>query len=1060
MALPAGLGLCCALTLLVSFEPCALGAQGVTTASVTGVVTDDSSRAIDSVSIQVINRATGFVALGSTRAGGRYLIRGLEPGGPYSVVVQRVGFRTQTRDYLTLAVGQAVRADFTLTTVVTELAPLTVEAVAGPLSRSTTGVEYRVSDSLLRRLPTLNRDLYGFVALVPQIAIRDGPSGGGVSYRFNSIQLDGASDQGIYARNAAGAVWGGKPISLEAVREYQILLSPYDVRLGNFAGALINAVTRNGTNELHGSAFFYGRSDGLAGGSASGGTRYNQSQFGFSLGGPIVHDRVHFFVAPEFQHRTAPGNGPYVGQGAFASPPVPVATADIDSFIRILEAKGIPAGSAALVETDNPFINLFGRLDVAFPGWRTRLVLRYIYSRADTNAFSRPDPLNFSCPAPACFPLSSLARSQVVTKHAATAAFYTSFPSGAGNELMLGYNTLPLRITPAVKAPLVRVAVPNAAAPGLAFLEAGAVEFAQGNLLDQAVFDVTDNYSLPVGAHRVTIGTRAQVYRLRLSQLRGSFGVWGFSSLDSLKRDTAVSYSLITDLGDADATLRGVELGLYAGDEWELTRRLSLTYGLRVDLPILMNRPTYVAAVDSFFVRRTDVVPSGRVLWSPRVGFHWDLTGAARSVIRGGLGVFAGDPPLAWLINAFANDGKGVAVLQCGLGRAGPAPMFVPDYANPPTACVGGAPPTPAVNLLDERLKFPTTLRVSVAYDRQLPWGLEATVEGLYTKNLNDFFYVNRNLAGPVGVDRFGRTRYGQIDTTGFARPNLVTTRFSPVIDLVNQSHNYSYNATVQVQKRLNGNFQFAGAFAYSRVRDVQTLLSVTALDGWQFGRALSGRQDDERVGVSGYDLPLRIVFSTTYSFPWRRWRTDVSVVYLGDAGFPFTYLANADPRFGDLNADGTNQNDPVYIPKNVYDTSEIRFDATPRADVATQQAGFDKFLSSTPCLNTQRGRIMARNSCRSPWRNTLNLSLRQSLPYRHGQALLLEVDIFNFLNLLNRHWGLLKAPNTALLAQTRQTPGLLESQPVFTFNPNFTPYAVESPYSYYQIQVAARVRF
>ncbi len=633
---------------------------------------------------------------------------------------------------------------------------------------------------------------------------------------------------------------------------------------------------------------------------------------------------------------------------------------------------------------------------------------------------------------------------------------YTSFRDGAENELTLGHRTQPLRITPDVNEPLIQVIVPNPSAPAKpTTLQAGAIEFAQGNLTDQVVSDVADDFTFPTGTHRVSVGTKVELYRLRLLQLKGSYGTWTFSSLDSLQHDTAQSYSVATDLGGADATMRGVQVGVYAGDQWQVSPRWSLTYGLRVDVPILINRPPYDSAVDAAFGRRTDAVPTGHPQWSPRVGFNWDVTGDQRNQIRGGAGVFVGRPPLAWLLSAYANFGKGLGVLTC----SGNPPPFDPAYANPPLACASGSGTStkPVVTLLDPDLKFPETLRASLAYDRRLPWGLVATMEGLYTRNLDDFFYVNRNLAGPIGVDPHGRALYGTFNSSGVATPTLISPGFSnKVIELTNQSRNYSYSLTGQLQKRFSRSLEASAAFNYSRVRDVQTLQAVAAYDNWQSGRAVAGDELRENLGISGYDQPQRVVLSATYTFPWQRWSTDVSLVYIGEAGLPYTYFANSDPRTGDLNADGTNQNDPIYVPKSTYDTLGIRFSGT-AADVANQQAAFDKFLRDTPCVNVQRGRIMERNSCRSPWRNTTNLSIRQALPPRHGHTLTLQVDIFNFLNLLNKNWGLFKIPNTALLTQVA---GPAAQQPIFRFDPAFLPYRPQNLYSYYQVEVAARYSF
>ncbi len=1051
------LACCRAPALLLSLGSSALAAQGTTTASISGTVADDSGRGIESAAVQVINRTTGVVTASVTRDAGRYLVQGLEVGGPYAIVIRRIGFATETREHVFLSLGQDLRLDVRLASEAAILSPVVVHGNADPaFSSAHTGVATIVSDSALRRLPTPNRDLYGFVVLAPQVSTANGLSGGGVNHRFNNFLIDGASELGVYGR-LNGAVYGAKAISIEAVKEYQIVLSPYAVSLGDFAGTLINAVTKSGTNDLHGTAFFYARSDQLAGQGSFQGSPSYQSQTGISLGGPIVRDRIHFFLASEFQRRRTPANGPYVGQGASSQTPLPADTADITRFTQILAAKGLQAGTGGLVDTHDPAGNLFARLDVALPAWSSRLVLRYNYTRADSGALSRPETaIATTCFTRSCFPLSSVQRHQLAVKHVAAAQLYTYFRDGATNELTLGYRTQPLRITPDVQQPLIQVSVPNPSAPGnTSTLQAGAVEFAQGNLTDQTVYSVADDFTFPIGSHRVSVGTKVEPYRLRLLQLKGSYGTWTFASLDSLQRDSAQSFSVARDLGGADAILRGVQVGMYAGDQWQISPRWSLTYGLRVDVPIMINKPPYDSAVDAAFRRRTDRVPTGHPQWSPRIGFNWDVTGDQSNQIRGGAGVFVGRPPLAWLLSAYANFGKGLGVLTC----TGNPPPFNPDYANPPLTCASGSGTStkPVVTFLAPDLKFPETLRASLAYDRRLPWDVVATVEALYTKNLDDFFYADRNLAGPIGVDPHGRSMYGTFGGTGVATPTLISPGFpKQVIELTNQSRNYAYSVTGQLQKRFAHGLEASAAFNYSRVRDVQTPLAVGAYDNWQSGRAVAGDELRENLGISGYDQPRRVVFTATYTFPWQRWSTDVSLVYIGESGLPYTYFANGDPRTGDLNADGTTQNDPVYIPKSTYDTLEIRFSGS-AADVATQQAAFDRFLRDTPCVNGQRGRIMERNSCRSPWRNTTNLSIRQSLPSPSGHALTLHVDVFNFLNLVNKNWGLLKTPNTALLTQV---PGPAAQQPIFRFDPAFLRYSSQNLYSYYQIEVAARYSF
>ena len=331
-------------------------AQGVTTAVIQGAVRATDGTDLDDAEVIVVNSATGFTATALVRDG-RFLVPGLEAGGPYAVTVRRLGFHSQERTGLFLRLGEPVDLRFTMEPDAIPLDTLHV-IVAAPLAaaHSHGGTAMTIPDSLLHRLPSLNRDFYDFVRLVPQISTkiggRPGLSGGGVGFGFNNFLINGVPERSVGAHGTP-ALLGGKSLPFEAVKEYQVLLAPYDVRYGDFAGALVNTVTRSGTNQLQGSVFAYARNDQLARIEDDGtNTPYERVQYGFSLGGPISRDRLHFFVATELQHLTSPAPGPYLGQSPSATPPVPVRAADIARLDDILQAQGLVAGSGGPVPPD------------------------------------------------------------------------------------------------------------------------------------------------------------------------------------------------------------------------------------------------------------------------------------------------------------------------------------------------------------------------------------------------------------------------------------------------------------------------------------------------------------------------------------------------------------------------------------------------------------------------------------------------------------------------------------------------------------------------------------
>ncbi len=1053
-----------------------LGAQGVTTAAVSGTVIDEASgQGIESAQVVVINRSTGVTTGGLSREGGRFFIQGLVVGGPYTVSVRRIGYEPASINDLTLSLGQNYRALFKLKQQAAQLAVVTIPAQSEEsfFSPAKKGVETLVTDSALRRLPTLNRNFTDFVNATPQISqSSSGNSAGGVNNRFNNIQIDGVNENDLFGLGSTGQPGGqaaAKSISLEAVKEYQVILSPYDVSQGNFTGALINAVTKSGTNDFHGSAYYYFYNQNLA----QNITFIRQSQlsvkqYGLSLGGPIVKDKVHFFIAPEWQDRSQPASGPYLGQSASATTPLSTDPANINRFINDLETYGITPGSAGLQNNTNPLTNLFARLDVALPSIDSRLVVRYNYGRAVEDIFSR---------SLTTFNLSSNGYTFRNSTNSPVVQLFSNFDNGSANELTLGYTRVRDGRVPNTFAPQVSVTVPGTETP-TATLVGGSEQFSQGNSLNQDLFELTDDYSFPLGAaHRITIGTHDEMYKFLNVFTQSSYGVWTFDSLAAFEQGIADRYTVSGSLGGpVISQFKGYSLSAYAEDNWSINDRFNLTYGLRIDVPYLSDKPAFSQQVLNDFGRNTSDVPSGNAQWSPRIGFNWDVTGNQKNQLRGGVGLFVGRPAYVWIGDAFQNTGSGLGTINCGPTASfpGPAPAFNPSASNPPLACGNGqgqlgSGSVGEVDFLNTNLKNPQVLRASLSYDRQLGGGFVGTLEGLYTRGLNNIFYVNRNLVGPQSTDAHGRVVYGTFDAQGRSTPALVSTKYSFAIDALNQSSDYAYNLTAQLQKRFSDNLEAIGSYTFSHSYDVTSLTSSIASSNFKFSRDVSGNQFDRTATVSSFDQPNKVLATLIYSLPWKTWGTDLSLQYIGQSGGPYDYVYTGSGGRGDLNADGVVGNDLVYVPTNATDPTEIEFSTlnqsggNPPITPQTQAVALESFIKSTPCLNDHRGEIIQRNTCRNPWQNFMNVSLNQSLPSIQGRTLSVRLDVFNFLNLLDRSWGRVESAGSfediSLLTQT----GIdgATGQPMFTFSPTYQKFLVSAnPSNYYQLQLSARLSF
>ena len=1064
-----------------------LAAQGTTTGAITGLVTDEKNAPAPNVSVEVVNRANGAKANQITRDNGRFFIPNLEVGTD-SVTARRIGFAPQTRTDIVVSLTQATRLDFQMKEQATQLAAVRTEAVTTTSDFSATrqGVQTVLTDTLVRRLPTLNRDVTDLIRNSPQVNVsQDGRiSAAGQNNRFNNIQIDGvslANRFGLGASPTVGAQVGGRALPLDAIKEFQVLISPYDVRQGNFTGALINAVTQSGTNEFKGSAFVYYRDQQMGRDTAFLRTSpFVRRQLGFSLGGPIIKNKLRFFATVETSQNVSPSSGPFYDQtsptGLVNSPiaAARITAAQVDSFVNYLSSKGIAAGSAGLTTNENPLLNTFVRFDYQMSG-NTRLVLRNIYNDQQAFDFSRSlGQFNFAS--------NGFRRTEKSNQVVGQA--FTNFANGFSNEFTVGLTTTRFKRVPDVLAPQVLVQNIGGTGSGIGF-RAGTESNSQGNELREDLYEIQNNFTMPLGNHIVSIGTRNEIYKAYNAFLQNSYGNYTFNTLNDFVANRApASFSGSGGLGgDVAAKFTAAQLAGYIQDQWTVTPRFTTTLGLRVDVPLFFDKPSFAAAVQRDFGRSTADLPSGNVQISPRIGFNWDATGDQKNQIRGGVGLFQGIPAYVWMSNQFQNTGAGLAQFTCGGGVTatnGAAPLFNATPVSP-RGCGSKTNNTPGrslddgtflgtVNLVDPDLKFPQLLRATLGYDRKLPGDVIVTFDGLYSRSVNNFFYNNINIPQTGRIDAQGRTVFANFAATGIPTVSPIFPVYgSNVIELSNQSKDYAYSGTGQLRKRFTGAFEGSVAYTYGRSYSVTDLTSSVALSNWQFGRVYSGLQTDQPVNASLFDQPHRVLINGTYTAPWKANQTNITFYYSKASGTPYSYTYSGNQGRGDMNGDGSSANDPIYVPTGPTDP-KMGFVATTVGGVvftpAQQATLLDQFITDNGCLNSQRGTIMMPTSCRNPMFDRFDVTLEQQLPSIRGERATLRLDIFNAANLLNSKWGRIKSAtangNAALLQVQSFTSADPSTQvPVVTFTNNFNPQFSPLNFSqFYQVQASLRLSF
>ncbi len=964
-------------------------AQGQTSAALTGIITREGGQPVEAANVSLTNTSTGARLSTTTRANGRYNFENVPPGGPYTIDVRGIGFQPVTKTGIRLTLGQRQIEDFELQQQIVTLQELEVTAATNPLiNTGRTGAAQTVSGETIRRMPSLGRNFTDLIRTSPQVLL--GSSVGGQNGRFNAIQIDGGVNNDIFGLASSGTPGGSagaKPISLEAIQEYQVLVAPFDVRQGSFSGGLVNGITRSGTNQFHGSLFGYLQRPDLVGRDTAGDeiSEFDIKQYGGTLGGPIIRDRLHFFLSADLQTSTTPFVGP-----AADDPTTGITSAAANQVRQILQDRyGFdPGGIEAPQNLNQPDKNFFGKLNAQLGG-SSQLELSYNYTRASRDNFSRGSRAAADRDG---WQLSNSGYKIGNTTNSIRSKF-TTVLGRASLEAMVGYQTVRDAREIANQTPLIMVQ------DALGFyMGAGGERFSHGNELDQNIFELTANLTFDVGSnHQITIGTHNEIFSFRNLFANNRFGTWTFGSADSLDLGLARRYeiALETRPGGFTADFGVRQLGGYIQDTWRPTRDLTLTTGVRFDVPFsdkpFQNDNPALLALGV----NTGQFPSGNLLLSPRFGFNWDVGGEANTVLRGGVGLFSGRPPYVWMANAFTNTGLEQATLRCDLTPTGgnglTPPAFTVDINNMPTGCAGGggtSASTPLINYFEENFKFQQALKFALGLDKQLGSGFVATLDFIHTRARNQMYQTDDNVT-PGEINGEGRLLYAAPNPAGTALVRLrPTTALSQVVRHSNKNADRSTMATIQLQKSFSGGVGFSAAYTRAKTEDLMSLGSSVATSNLR-NTALDGTLDDRNLRLAAYDVPHKITLSGTATLPLN---IEFSAIYTARAGTPYAYVYS-----NDANGDGNVSNDLFYVPRDANDIS---------LSDPTAWSRLDEFISSEKCLDEQRGQIMERNSCRNSWIKFLDLRLAKPIQTLSGQSLVVGVDFFNFLNLLNSDWG------------------------------------------------------
>jgi hypothetical protein len=1030
-------------------------AQAVTTSAITGRVVDANGSPLGNVQVAVLNHATGAQRGVITREDGRFLLPGLRPGGPYRVEAQLIGYGTQVADSIQLALGETRAIDFSMEQQAVAIEGIIVESNRG--DDLAPGVRTVVTERQIQNSPTLNREIVDLARLTPQAFVSNEDDDGaaisiaGQNNEANGLFIDGLVNNdvfGLAAQGTNGGQTGAPPISFDAIEQLQIAISPFDVTQSGFTGGAINAITRSGTNEFRGSFYYQLRNESFAGetpGPIPDSLRqpladFSNARYGFRFGGPIVRNNVFFFLNGELYRSETPRPftpGQYLGESG----------SRLDEVRQIVEQEtGYDPGDFGTKASSLDDNKVLGKID-----WNInethRASIRHSYSKSDNiDAFeSGVNLINYAN------------NSEVFPNTTNSTAVELNSTFGGGlysNKLLLGMTTVKDDRSFAGD-PFPYVTIED----GIGEINLGSEPFSTGNILNQDIFSFTNNFNMFRGRHTVTVGAHFEYYDVLNLFLRQNFGDYDYASADDFLQSVCAAgngsssycqdlrqqlggtimpvaprnyqrgFSLVDDeigdASDASAAFNAYQVGFYVQDDFQVTDRLRLTGGLRVDVPKITTSPRFapdvfdttipeISAVHDLQGARPGATPKAQPYIAPRLGFNFEATDA--TTVRGGLGIFTGRVPFVFPGAMFTNNGTTAGFVNTSSLPGDGVIPFIPDPRNALTAEDFGqnAIPSGELDIFSEDYKYPRIFRTSLGVDTELPWGLIGTLEGQYTKTLDaidvrnvNFRPRNDQLDGPdnrpvynYGID----TRFNSFDVGA----TNIDARYTSIMLVSNTGEGYAYDVTGSLQTELfDRNLFLRLAYTFGDSYSTNDATSDQIFSVWRFNENVRGLNDLDRAR-SDFSIGSRVLGQASFRQEFlNNLATTISLVYTGESGRPYSYQIGN--NFG-FTGEGSGTAPLAYIPNEASELEFVEYTSRGRTyTVAEQQAAFDAFVDADDHLGDRRGGYAERNALRTPFEHVVDLRLAQELFTNvAGRRNTIEVtlDFFNFTHLLNKDWG------------------------------------------------------
>jgi Carboxypeptidase regulatory-like domain len=1044
----------------------------VTSGAISGIVTDAKGEGMPGAAVIAVHVPSGTRYVTISEVTGDYNFPNVRIGGPYKITVTFTGYKEEVIEGFAVNLGSTIPINVTLQETSVQLATTTVTAERYDLLTSKkTGAGATLGSAAINSLPTLTRRLDD-VTKYNAYGTNNG-SFAGQDPRLNSFTIDGATfNNGFGLGNSAiaGGRTNASAISLDAIEEIQINVAPYDIRQSNFSGAGVNAVTRSGTNDLKGSAFYFLKNENLIGKNLDTfqtlvPRAFNEQTYGMRLGGPIIKDKLFFFVNYETTTRSTPALD-FVATRQGASGNVSAVSADsLDALTKFLQEKfNYALGPYENFNSENNSTKYLARIDWNINDMH-KLTLRYAHHDSQSDAVISGSNSGFTAGngnrQNSSIALSGQNTGYIILDNtrSGVAELNSNFNSKWSNNFIATYNQqiedrkYRTALFPTVD--ILDVSRSNAST-FVTTTSIGFDPFTPNNKLNYSTLNFTDNVTYYAGKHTFVFGAAYEKYESNNVFFPSSNGVYVYNSyadfykaaqayLDNPAATTSpvianrynLRYSNLPGGAEPLQKLGVTKISAYVQDEIRATKNFKVTIGVRADNIAFDNTALKNTLIDSITAFKdengksinvnTAVLPTSTWYLSPRVGFNWDLTGNRNTTIRGGSGVFLSSVPYVWISNQVGNNGILTGLVSQTNTTAYPFTLDPTKFAPAGGYNLWNPANTFDINATDPNFRFPQIWKTNLAVDQRIWGGLVGTLEVIYNQNINTIQYIDANLTpasnsfkGPDSRPRFPGSG---LSTATINQGGLSTSlknnaaRLAPnVLDAyVLRSTNVgsSYTFTAKLEKPISRNWGGLLAYTYGQARD---LMSGGSTAGGTFGgiRSVNGPNQLE-LSYTDNDLRHRVVGYLNYRLNYGGKIGGTTTFTLGmnaQSGYKVSYAYG-----GDMNGDNINGNDLLYIP---YKATDLRFapvtytpvtGGAPRTFTPEQQAAaFDKFIEGNDYLATRRGQYAERNGGYSPTLMRMDFSVEQDFYVKVGSKtniLRFRADIFNFTNLLNKSWGI-----------------------------------------------------